>query len=279
MSTKDNKAMPHRPHIRERIIVLEGVIPEEQFIRQLPEWQEFFLSNFPDGVHTQKNEWNIVVKNEEDSFPSVPTIDEDKTSLSYLHRYWSSDPKTTHADWCVQLRKNSLIVNQRIGTVKDTRNFGDLLAFFNKIFPYWEKTFAPTAINDVRVEYSNMINKDTLSPTFIPKNDYIEVKDIFTVFSCLPMPKHSEKYIAPHECKHRWQLQYEDQPYFMEINTRTLPIKPFSIQVQLLVGYQSRKNLNLENLNKHINRCHDLALEGFDVYFTEEFKKLSEGMS
>ena len=92
------------------------------------------------------------------------------------------------------------------------------------------------------------------------------------------MPKHADKYIAPHECTLKWLLKSDDDLYVMETKTETTTMNPFTLQMNLSVAHELKKHKH-SDLKPYIKQCHELALEGFDVYFTDKIKAFFKEMS
>ncbi len=245
--------------VYERAICIYACIPEDQFLEGLEVWKEAVSSEFP--VYTRFADQEITLSRD-GAQPPVQKI-------SIRHRFWSADPQQEHADWCIQLAPDRFIVNLRREGSEDRKGFAVLREFFGKWHIQWMSCFGSPALKHVKLEYWNRINKDTVPGHAI--DNYVEVKDIFTVFAETPMPQSATKYVVPYQYQANWETADTPKPFRLSAGIKALSSKPMTLQAHFQAGIDL---LETEAPGDKLDRLHRLLLEVFDAFFTSEAKEL-----
>ncbi len=258
------KKYTHAPVV-ERALHLFADIPEDVYQENLNRWAEIVRIEFPH--YTRHVEWKVAVASQGD----LPFIQADNSSMSLRHRYWSCNPAQGHADWCLQLLRNSLIVNlrQKHGDSTDKRGFHDLFETFEIWRPRWMEIFRVTKIARIRLEYWNNLNHTTIPGLATEK--LIQAGDVLTVFANTPRPKGVTCYTPPYECIHSWLAQIDDSAYTLRAETKSLDIMPTTLQVHFSAECSVE---DIDALRKAVNIEHNLISDTFDVFFTDKAKKI-----
>ena len=244
--------------VYERAVCVLTSIPEDTFLDRLERWKEIAASELP--VTTKFADREISLPEEWEKQPVQ--------KISIRHRFWSQDPKKEHADWCIQLSPDRFIVNLRRKDHNDQRGFAELKNFFDEWLNKWLNCFESPKINCVKLEYWNRINKDTV-PDFANES-YIEVKDIFSLFRSMPMPKRAKKYITPYQYEANWDAELEEKPYRLSASIRAVPSKIMTLQTHFLAECEIQNNSPVGELDQLHVLVHDL----FDSVFTKEVKEI-----
>ncbi len=252
-----------QPPLFERIIRISADIEDELYLSGMDEWVEFLQSIFPDLFHEKKKEWKISISNNEVAFP---IINEEETTLSILHRFWSSNPEEKEPEWCVQLSPDRLILNMRNQGWDDSRRFPNLVDNFKIVHHAWESIFNPVKKN-MSLQYYNILNEKTL-PQYSDQSKCVNLGKILAYFEHVNLPNNSS-FTPYHECKFDYIKKAEDSfDYYISFILKNIEdSKPLTSTMTLYVQSILNNDLPIE---PKMNTLHELLIESFNTYLSDE---------
>ena len=261
--------------ICERIVSFDLEIPEDKFQEGLSNWDNIFRDEFPEAFHQRRVHWDIQIQEAEGAMPEIA---HEKTKMSIRHMFWSSDPQKTHPDWCIQIQQNALVFNLRQYDWKkesDHRDYNDLKLFTETWLSKFNNCFGEFTFRTIKLGYSNIINHQKICTSGLIKPNWLEVKELLTLFREHPGPEFSSNYIIPFNSEMNWVAKYENEDFRLSTIIKTTP-KPcltlnihFSV-IKVIIMDKAPVLAYLDNMHKLIHCL-------FDSTFTDTAKKIFTG--
>ncbi|MDD5598287.1 MAG: hypothetical protein PHV82_10110 [Victivallaceae bacterium] len=209
--------------VNERAIKLDfAEIAEDVFEQGLLNWEDFLREIYPYSVHQKHCEWNInlIAPGQLDE----PQIDPNSTICNIRHRFWSSDIKDKQNPpvWCFQVTRNYFIVNLRKNKLENKGDFSELSTCFEKTLEKFKVIFGLNEYKSITLEYWVLLDYLRITDKELAKHDWLEVKEIMNIFKQMLMPRHATKYIPPYQCQQKWEADYNNERYFLSVNTQSI---------------------------------------------------------
>jgi uncharacterized protein (TIGR04255 family) len=260
--------------ICERIVSFGMEMPEDRFQQGLSDWENIFKQVFPPSVHQRRVLWDIQMQGTEEAMPEIA---HEKSKMSIRHMFWSSDPKNTHPDWCVQIQPNVLIFNLRqydFMKARDSRDYNDLRLFSETCLSKFNGCFGELPFQTIKLEYSNMINSQNIGESNLIKPGWVEVKELLTLFQKHPGPEYSTNYVIPFNSEMNWAAKFDNEDFMLSTIIKTLPNPCLTLNIHFSVlKIISDKRPALTYLDQMRKLIHSL----FDSTFTDAAKKIFTG--
>jgi hypothetical protein len=256
-----NKIRYENPPIVERIVGVYGQIPKEEFEKRLPSWADKIHPHFP--VQEDVAEWMIDI-GEKNGVPIVSSL---VPKASIIHLYWQKHPKNHHV--CgMRIRPDRLVFHlNREGKI--AHDFDELMPHMERWLPQWAEHFGVNEFSGITVEYVNILDGN-ITPQFADQNG-VRIAEALNVFA--KFPGSHMGITNPYDCKVRLVID-KDKPIYFDVRVGSNDRSAAAIRVDFAVrtGFAPSKKLNFADAIKEINVGHDLILEQFSGFFSEQAK-------
>jgi hypothetical protein len=248
------------PPIVERVIGVYHQIPQDEFEKRLPAWEEKIRADFP--RRQEVAEWliNIEEKN------GVPMVQSLIPKASIIHLYWQKHLHRARV-LGMRVRPDRLVFHlcREDGNIHD---FDELMPNMERWLPQWAEHFGVTDLEGISVEYYNRLDGN-ITPQFADQNGVriAEALNVFANFSGSHLGL-----IPPYECKVRLVFN-KDKPTYLTVRVGNDSNITNAIRVDFSVhtGNPGRdaKTLTFGDAISEIRTGHDLILEQFSSFFTD----------
>ena len=257
MNTEELQASYKHPPITERVLVAFANIQSETFEQRREAFQLRLMEKYP--IVERKTticvgiNFGVPAKNN----LSAP---ESKPELKLTHMFWREAEKRCG----VRFFNNALVINL-ISKNGHPGSFKEILLEFLEVFEIWKSVFDIKRITALTVEYVN-----TLSKTIWDRTKTKDPKELLTIFPQIP----GKNTLVP--------------PCNINFNIRSMP------NLTLMVGVNIAQDLSLQqifsgrmllndNLDQDVNhlftQVHDIILEKFELYYTQQAKDIFNSLA
>jgi len=250
-----------KPPIVERVICVHADIKPELFEAKVPEWAIRIRDTFP--ISRPISEWSLNIK----EMNGVPVIENGMPKAEIIQLFWKRPPKGE--PFCgMRLRPSRLGFHLlREGT--DAHDFEEIYREMETWIDRWMDHFEVKSIKGITAEYFNQLNA-TITPQFMLPDGRLLLSKAFKLFADIP-----GKYqgITPPYNNRIRLIVDEARPCYFDLRVRSENTVHASVRIDFMVTTLDRnKALSAKEALAELHLGHDVLLEQFDCFFSEEAK-------
>ena len=256
-----DKLRYEKPPIVERVIGVYHTIPQDQYEAQLPSWAEKIRNVYP--ISAPLSEWSIDIE----SKGGVPIVKNLTPTARIIPLFWQRHAKGLHVRG-MRLRPDRLVLHLcREG--KQPHDFDELLPEMERWLVPWAEHFGVPDIDGVALEYVNQLNAE-ITPQFVDSSGGVKIAEALNMFATFP---HQVKSVTkPYDCKARLVID-PVKPTVFDVRVRADDGPTNSVRVEFVVRtFPAAKRLSFNEALSELRHGHDIMLEQFGCFFTEQAK-------
>jgi len=251
-----------KPPITQRIIGVYRPMTLEDFEAKLPGWIERIKDEFP---HPESfAEWFIDITQKE----GIPLLKDAQPKARIIRLFWKRHPKGLKV-FGMRLRPDRLVFHLRRAE-DEPHGFEELYALMEKWLDRWAEHFGFGEVAGTSVEYVNLLD-ERLTPQFVPAQGGLQVGNALNIFTRIP--GRYQNIAQPYDCKLRLVVD-EKMPCFFDVRVRAHDEgENPGVRVDFTVTTRAPgKAIELKTALREIAFGHEIMLEQFDCFFTDEAK-------
>jgi hypothetical protein len=257
-----------KPPVVERALVVHAAVQEETFQVKAEEWRAAVQSDFPRAE--VMSEWTLAVTEKD----GMPALDPSRQTITLRQTFWKmAGNKKDHG---IQLWPDKISLNL-LGAAGNPRDFKELDELANRWLSRWATHFGISQCTGVTLQYVNLLSEETL-PKFAEKKS-LKIGEALKMFQGFPNP--SAGLLVP--------------PFDFQINLDPKTTPPSRVGAHCVSIAPSRSDkpamhlrftatthigdshkIPIEKVSEEVRQMHDLIIQHFQSYFTDEAKKSFE---
>jgi hypothetical protein len=252
-----------KPPIFERVLAAyTAPMKPEVFEAKMPEWVSKIRDEYP--LARPKSEWLLNIK----EVNGVPTLEDGMPTANIIHVFWKPHPKKLQVHG-MRLRSDRLVFHL-LREDDEAHEFNDVYPAMEKWITRWMDHFEITSLRGVGLEYYNRLNA-ILTPQFALPNGAVAVGSALNMFANIP--GRYKTMAPPYDCKVR--LVVDDQkPCNFDVHVRSEDKGADGVRVEFMVRtLEQNRSIGAKQALQELLELHDIMLEEFDCFFTEQAKK------
>lgn len=258
------KKMYKKPPIVERIIgVYTSInIKPEVFEAKMPEWTAKIQDHYP--IAKPIAEWSLNIK----EINGVPMLQDVMPKAEIIQMFWKLHPNKLQVHG-MRLRPDRLVFHLcwEDGIAHDFEEvYGEMETWIGK----WMEHFEVASLKGVTAEYLNRLNAK-ITPQFMLPDGRLKLSDAFVIFANIPGKY--QTITQPYDCRIRLMVD-EKRPCHFDLRVRGEDEAHVGVKVDMTVNSTGRdKAISAKDGLAEIRLAHDVILEQFDCFFTNQAKE------
>jgi hypothetical protein len=251
-----------KPPIIERIIGVYADIKPEVFEAKIPEWAVKIRERYP--IAEPIAEWSLNIK----EVKGVPMLQDVMPKAEIIQMFWKLHRKKTQV-YGMRLRPDRLVFHLRWedGVSHD---FEELYAEMQAWIGKWMEHFEVPFLKGVTAEYLNRLDAK-ITPQFMLPDGRLKLAEAIVLFANIPGKY--QTITQPFDCRVRLIVD-EKRPCYFDLRVREDNEGHTAVRVDMVVTAIGRdKAISAEDGLAEIRFAHEVMLEQFDCFFTEQAKE------
>jgi len=245
----------------ERILGIYADIDPIAFEEKLPEWQMIVRDSYP--ISRPISEWTIDIK----EVNGIPVLQETVPKAEIIYLLWKRHPQKKQVNG-MRLRPSRLVFH----LCRDDDKVHDFEEVYDEMEAWsgkWMQHFEVKALKGITLEYINRLNAKT-TPQFMLPDGRLQIARAFLMFANIP--GRYKSLTSPYECKMRLAID-EKKPCFFDVRVTAQEGPYTDVRIDFVVNTTAvGKAINLDEALAEIRWGHDIMLEEFGCFFTDEAK-------